>query len=185
MRRLSGQESLINAPEFIKDATVQEFWRWAFSDLKMNDIRGIFAEWLVAKLLDIPLNVRDSWADHDLEKDGVKIEVKSSGYLQSWKQKKPSKIVFSGLKGRVYDYETNTYAPEATYNADVYIFCVQTEKNPEKWNALDLEQWEFYLLYKEDLEKLNQKTISLERVMNSTNSLNLTQISNIRRCDWL
>jgi hypothetical protein len=31
------------------DATVAEFWRWAFSDLRDNTTRGIFAEFLVAK----------------------------------------------------------------------------------------------------------------------------------------
>ena len=31
------------------DATVADFWRWAFSDLRDNTTRGILAEFLVAK----------------------------------------------------------------------------------------------------------------------------------------
>jgi hypothetical protein len=31
------------------DATVADFWRWAFSDLRDNATRGMFAEFLVAK----------------------------------------------------------------------------------------------------------------------------------------
>jgi hypothetical protein len=30
------------------DATVSDFWRWAFSDLRDNTTRGILAEFLVA-----------------------------------------------------------------------------------------------------------------------------------------
>jgi hypothetical protein len=31
------------------DATVADFWRWAFSDLRNNTTRGILAEFLVAR----------------------------------------------------------------------------------------------------------------------------------------
>jgi hypothetical protein len=160
--RLQGNESLQTTIVDSQETTILDFWQWAFSDLQMNDIRGIFAEWLVAKLLDIPLDVRDSWQEWDLTtREGVKIEVKTSAYLQAWAQKRPSTLKFSGLKGRKLNGEDNSYAAEATYNADLYVFCVQVEKDPLKWDALDLDQWQFYMLRRAELAELDQKTLSL------------------------
>jgi len=52
-RKLKGNESLFleNEKGALLSATVLDFWQWAFSDLSMNNIRGVFSEWLVAKLL--------------------------------------------------------------------------------------------------------------------------------------
>lgn len=77
-RRLQGQERLHGGGLDPADARVLEFWRWAFGDLCHNNVRGVFAEWLVAKLLGVELPpTRDAWAAHDLEwRDGLTIEVK-------------------------------------------------------------------------------------------------------------
>ncbi|MHB0998540.1 MAG: hypothetical protein ACYC27_04775 [Armatimonadota bacterium] len=97
---LTGNEVLTNCPDNQK-STVLDFWKWAFSGLKANNIRGIFAEWMVAKLLGLDVPIRDSWAECDLiTPDGIKIEVKTSAYLQVWQQKGLSKISFSGLCGK-------------------------------------------------------------------------------------
>ncbi|MEO6924167.1 MAG: hypothetical protein ABI142_10105, partial [Bryocella sp.] len=47
-------------------ATIADFRQWAFSDLCDDDIKGWFAEWMVAKLLLIPITRRISWANSDL-----------------------------------------------------------------------------------------------------------------------
>ncbi|MEW6234032.1 MAG: hypothetical protein AB1656_01470 [Candidatus Omnitrophota bacterium] len=170
--RLTGGEYLDSSQNELIRNTVLDFWQWAFSDLRSNDIRGVFAEWLVAKLLDIPLSVRDSWAEWDLiMENGIKIEVKASAYLQTWKQKQPSRIVFSGLCGRKLNAETNQYAPISTYNADLYVFCVQIEKNTLLWNALDLNQWRFYLLTKNQLAQYKTKSISLKTLAAAADEL--------------
>ena len=85
-------------------AEVGDFWRWAYSDLLMNKTRGVLAEFIVAKALGLDLSVRNAWSHHDLvTKKGTSIEVKASGYLQSWEQKELSKPSWSGLKSRNYD----------------------------------------------------------------------------------
>jgi len=139
-----------------------EFQSWALGDLKDNANRGVFAEWLVAQLLGIKLgDKRESWAACDLvTDDDIKIEVKSAAYRQSWKQKRDSKIVFSGLRSGNRGAD-QPFASERTYNADWYVFCVQIEKNDDRWNALDLGQWRFYLLSAADLRKINQSSITL------------------------
>lgn len=49
----------------------------------------------------------------------------------------------------------------AICGADIYVFCTQIEQDSERWNALDLNQWRFYLLTKSEMEQLNQKSLSL------------------------
>lgn len=137
-----------------------EFWQWAFGDLRMNDIRGVYAEWMVAKLLGLKPPRRDSWDSCDLRFGEIRIEVKAASYVQAWPQKAPSKITFTGLRGRTWDPQSG-YAPEQTYNADLYVFCLEIEKNPTFWDALDLNQWRFYVLPRSVIEARNCSQISL------------------------
>src|SRR2546427_730485 len=99
-------------------ASIADFWRWAFSDLCDDDIKGIFAEWMVGTLLGLPLSKarRVSWSDSDLVvRPGVGVEVKASAVWQSWKlvnpdgtpkavrasaNLNPKRIRFSGLQAR-------------------------------------------------------------------------------------
>jgi len=73
-----------------------DFWKLSVSDLLSNTTRGTLAEFIVAMAMDIDLsNFREEWDAYDLEtKNGIKIEVKTSAYLQSWFQKNYSKIIF-------------------------------------------------------------------------------------------
>lgn len=130
--------------------TLREFWRWAFGDLRANNVRGVFAEWMVAQLLGLQPEPRGSWDDYDIQlPDGRTIEVKASAYLQVWHttSSPPSVIQFSGLKGqRWLGDAVRRYSGARTYNADIYVFCVQTERDPQRWDALALDQWDFYVL---------------------------------------
>src|SRR5436309_1595976 len=70
---------------------ILSFWQWMCSDLVSNATRGILAEFLVARALGVGReDIRDEWAAYDIETpDGVKVEVKSSAYIQSWAQQRP------------------------------------------------------------------------------------------------
>jgi hypothetical protein len=66
------------------DATVLDYWRWAFSDLRDNTQRGVLAEFLVALALGRTETRRKAWDNYDVTtSSGLRIEVKASGYLQS------------------------------------------------------------------------------------------------------
>jgi hypothetical protein len=41
-------------------AHVLDFWSWAFSDLRQNNVRGHLAEYIVGLALGVPLTVRSS-----------------------------------------------------------------------------------------------------------------------------
>jgi hypothetical protein len=65
----------------LADASLLDFWCWAFTDLCDDDVKGIFVEWLVVKALAIPQVRRVSWANSDLiTAEKVRIEVKASAF---------------------------------------------------------------------------------------------------------
>ena len=63
---------------------LQDFWRWAYSDLLNNTHRGVLAEFLVHSALETKDVTRADWLPFDLTSpSGLRIEVKSSAYLQA------------------------------------------------------------------------------------------------------
>lgn len=144
-----------------------DFWRWFGSNLISNAMRGILAEYIVAESLKLKIDVRSEWDAYDLDYNGLKIEVKSSAYLQSWPQNEFSKIVFGIQPALAWDYNTNTFNDEIKRNSDVYIFCVLKHKNPDTIDPMNLDQWEFYILSTKILdEKIpRQKTITLSSLL--------------------
>jgi hypothetical protein len=87
VRRKSGDEPFHAAGRPI-GAELGDFWRWAFSDLTSNALRGVLAEYLVARALGADRGARTEWDACDVcAPDGTRIEVKSAAYLQSWSQR--------------------------------------------------------------------------------------------------
>jgi len=148
--------------------SIADFWRWAYSNLAANNLRGHLAEFLVASDLKATERVRIEWDDCDLHTEsGIKVEVKSAAYLQSWNQSKHSVISFGVAPTRAYDNKINARKSEAARNSDVYVFCLLAHKDKSTLDPTDLDQWEFYVLPTETLNtKLNnQQTLSLGRLM--------------------
>ncbi len=168
----TGEESFVfNNKEL--PINVLSFWQWSTSELLGNALRGILAEFIVASTIDALDSPREEWDAYDLiTKDGLKIEVKSSAYLQSWKQKELSKISFGIQPTVVWDEDNqwtdnNTRSSYAKRQADIYVFCLLAHKDKSTVNPLDLSQWEFYVL---DTKILNnkvplQKTIGLSSLL--------------------
>ena len=136
-----------------KDFSVLDFWRFGFSNLNSNDIRGILAEYLVhCSLFQVSqIGIRDSWADSDvISPSGTPIEVKCTAYLQTWPQKKPSVLRFSNLRGQRQNIGSS---PKSEYKSDVYVFAVIKTLDPARLNLLDIDQWEFYVLSRLELSR--------------------------------
>lgn len=137
---LTGTETLGNS-----GVTASDFWRWAFSDLRENVTRGVLAEFLVARALGDQRPIRAAWDDYDIETpSGIKVEVKSAGYLQSWPQKRLSRITLGGLTGRRWDTELG-YGGDREVRADVFVFAIQTCQDPDSYDMVDLAQWQFWV----------------------------------------
>lgn len=146
------------------DFSLLDFWQWSASDLVNNALRGVLAEFIVAKSLNIEDTVRSGWDAYDLLlPNGIKIEVKSAAYVQSWFQKNLSKISFGIGKTRKWTEKTNHLESESRRQADIYVFCLLNHKIQETIDPLNTNQWEFYVLpaYVLNDSANNQKQISL------------------------
>ena len=155
---------LSGAEEILPGVTVRDFWAWALGDLRLNANRGMLAQFLVARALGDERPRDDGWGNFDvLTPEGIKVEVKSSGYLQSWRQSRRSRIVFSGLKALSWDDEGG-YGAEPEYRADVYVFAVHTCQMPSLYDPLELDAWQFYVPPASVIRDLGQKSIGLSRL---------------------
>jgi hypothetical protein len=169
-------DRVIGADVELQNASLLDFWKWAFSDLCDDDLKGIFAEWLVLKLLGIPAVRRVSWANSDIiTLEGVRIEIKSTSYWQSWKLidevgsvrpmplhpvSRKTKVRFAGLKARDAVMAPANTEPQIL-KSHIYVFAFQHEKDFDQWNAMDLSQWEFYVLPVSRMRELRGRSVSL------------------------
>jgi hypothetical protein len=75
-----------------------------------------------------------------------RIEVKSAAYLQSWYQKRPSRITFSTRRTLAWDPDTGEFGTVAQRHAQVYVFALLAHTDKPTVNPLELDQWRFYVL---------------------------------------
>lgn len=149
-RRLKGSEPLRLHGQGLS-LTLLDFWQWGMSDLVSNLARGRLAEFIVAYALGIDprVGVRNEWDAFDLTTPhGIKVEVKSSAYLQSWYQKRFSTVGWALGPTRAWDRATNEYSSEARWQADVYVFALLDHRVKETVEPLDLDQWCFFVVPK-------------------------------------
>ena len=120
-----------------KFANVLSFWQWGGSDLTNNVWRGVLAEYIVAFAVNCDHQPREEWAGVDLTMEHcgqeIKIEVKSSAFVQTWQQEKYSEIKF------------RISLSEKEPKADVYVFCLLAHQGADV-NPLNLAHWEFYVV---------------------------------------
>ena len=131
------------------------------SDLKTNNVRGYLAEFLVARAVGASTS-RVEWDAWDVTSpDGVKIEVKTSGYIQAWAQNKLSVPTFRVAPAYGWDPSTGTWSQGQNYNADVYVFCLHTATSHDAYDPLDTSQWEFYVASRRAVEERTTRQMGL------------------------
>lgn len=163
----TGSETFTKNGESTK-MNLLDFWSWSSSDLINNAQRGVLAEFIVTRALEVESSYRLEWDAYDIKTNSeLKIEVKSASYLQSWKQDKFSDISFGIQKTKGWNAKTNEYSHECKRQSDIYVFCLLTEKDSNKIDPLNLDQWKFYVIETSVLnDKLgDQKTISLKSLL--------------------
>jgi hypothetical protein len=159
-KRLTGAERFLGL-----DATVGDFWAWAYSDLRDNTTRGILAEFLVARAVRDQRDLRIGWDNFDAQsEEEARIEVKCSAFLQSWSQKRHSDLVFGRLSAREFDSKTNEYSVDPRVRADVFVFAIQTQRDPATYDMLDLSHWEFWVASGKTVSERAGRTVGINWV---------------------
>jgi hypothetical protein len=145
------------------------FWQWSASNLIGNTMRGCLAEYIVALALGLTSGVRNDWEAYDLKFNEWRIEVKASGYLQTWSQKRLSRPLFSIRPARKWNPITNEMGIEMRRESDLYVFALHHHKEKPTLDPLDLTQWTFYVLPTARLEDSPQlhhaKSISFSSLL--------------------
>ncbi|MDR7300861.1 hypothetical protein [Haloactinomyces albus] len=144
-------------------AHLADFWRWASSDLLSNTLRGTLAEYIVALALGgVDGRVRREWDAVDLiTPEGIRVEVKSAAYLQTWVQERPSQITFGIAPTYGWYAETNSYSTERRRQADAYVFCLLHHTDKATVDPLNLDQWTFLVMA---TSKLNESVGDQSRI---------------------
>lgn len=168
-KKLDGAETFKNGEGSpLAAADILDYWSWAYSDIVVNTNRGALAEFIVARAIGSEPPVRTDWAAYDLDTPtGIKVEVKSSAYLQSWHQTSLSKPIFSIRKAREWSPETNKLNEELLRHSDVYVFCLLSSRGDKRLlDPLDLSQWEFYVVKTTEIDRIfgERFTIGINRV---------------------
>lgn len=175
----SGQEQLTYNDKPL-DFSLLDFWRWSVSDILSNATRGRFAEFIVATATNIDKTIiRDEWSAYDLETpDGIKLEIKSAAYVQSWFQRTLSKISFRTKAALYWDSSTNKYSSEKKRYADVYVFCLLHHTNKFTVDPLNLNHWEFYILSTKELNEYtrSQHSLTLKSLQGLTYSVSYDRL---------
>ena len=163
--RKSGAEP-IHADGVSSGGTLLDFWRWSASDLLSNATRGIFAEYLVHRAVcSQESTIRDEWDAFDLTTpDGIRVEVKSAAYIQSWYQKEESRISFSVRKTLAWSAATNELDTVPKRQAQVYVFALLHERAMP--DPLNVHHWSFYVV----------PTSALDARTRSQHSITLTSL---------
>ena len=156
-------------------ATLQDFWRWAYSDVLVNTIRAVFGEFLVASALGVQSKPRVDWDSVDLRLESATIEVKTTSEIQAWPHPEgvtPSPPRFDIARHEKWDAETGEYSTERGRWSDCYVFCLykgpdhEPSTNLERRMAvLDVSNWRFHVAPTSELNHLgDQKTIGLKAI---------------------
>jgi len=160
--------------------TIKDFWAWSASDIMSNTTRSRFAEFIVATATNVDLRIpRQEWESYDLlTPEGIKIEVKSSAYIQSWYQKEISKIIFSIKPARYWNSSNGEQESIAIRHADIYVMCLLKNKDQSTINPLDMDQWDFYVLSRQELDnyKRSKHSITLKSLENLTKPVTYAEL---------
>ena len=127
-----------------------------------NNLRGIFAEYLVADILGEGWEVCDgTYADYDLLGPmGAKLEVKSSAFIQSWWRMSVEEGASPISKPKFSIKERLGKCGNRRRAADVYVFALHESKDTGVADHRRVEQWGFYVCLTASLPT-GQKTITL------------------------
>lgn len=152
--------------------TMNDYWRWAYSDLADSINRSVLAEFIVASSIGaahIDDNAsRSALKLYDLlSPGGYKLSVKSAAYVQSDDTEHPDHISFQIAPSRILNSAGQPRLDTPfKRNSDAYVFCIYKAMEKDEY-PLDLDLWEFYVLSTSalDKEKPIQKTITLPSLL--------------------
>ncbi|HKU49920.1 MAG TPA: hypothetical protein VJP79_08220, partial [Nitrososphaera sp.] len=138
-----------------RNRTAVDFWRWSYSDLMENTTRGIVAQYIVAWAIGVDGSRHDPWRSYDLlSKEGKRVEVKATGFLQAWDYGAAGRKPLFVLAPKLQWSKETGLAKEPTWNADIYVLCYFYWTDLKTADIMNLDQWKFWVFGKDELVKV-------------------------------
>jgi hypothetical protein len=185
VRKLTGSEVFKNSGPI--SFNVLEFWQYGFSSLNSNVLRGALAEFIVENALkqNSDIDVRSPWGDYDVLYQDKKIEVKCCAYIQDWDQNDYSIIKWSGLKAKELYYsdavqKKSEMVKTTAYKSDIYVLALFKHQEHSSLDILDMDQWCFYVLSKEEIRCITKDGGSVSLSKLSKNNINPVAFSDLK-----
>lgn len=147
--------------------SVLDFWQYRYGYLAGQSPE--IAEFLVAKALGVEMAENVAyWTAYDMSYRGLRIEVKTTEYVHPWNKKSVSHVRTFSIAPSNNRYWGRDEEREVSRQNDLYIFCLNTNKEVQNPRPLILDDWEFFVVetavinrYAEKKNNPNQKKISL------------------------
>lgn len=143
------------------------FALWASGEINSNIKRGMLAEYIVASVLGVLEEHHEEWESYDVLFQGVKIEVKSSGFgTPPFLQTKKPPIPKFDIKQREWAWSNklNDFVGDGTptRHADIYVFAVSLARTQMDFRPFSKEDWEFFVVPTVEVNRNfeQQKTVS-------------------------
>ncbi len=148
--------------------SVLDFWRYQYSNI--GALGGELAEFFVARALGInKAENLDYWTAYDISYRYKRIEVKSTQYVHAWNKTRVSEqrsFSIEPTRNAYWSYQKGNQKEYERQN-DLYVFCLNQNKDITKNDPLCIDDWVFYIVptYKiNEYANERQKTISLNVV---------------------
>lgn len=146
---------------------VTDFWRWAFSTLEDNTLRGIVGQYIVAWAIGADNVVHDSWQAYDLlAPNGRKIEVKTTSFAQIWKYGEKNRRPLFVIKPTRYYTHEKGLEDKVSYNADIYVLCYYSWTDSNSMDVTNISHWKFWVFSLSELLSIlnGKKSISVKKL---------------------
>lgn len=150
-----------------KPATVLDFWKWAYSMLDDNSLRGMVAQFIVAWAIGADNVPNDSWRSYDvLAPNGRKIEVKTTAFAQMWEYGEKNRVRRFVLKPTKAYSRKHGLSDKRTFNADIYVLCYYSWKDNKTMHTKNIDHWEFWVFTVTQLIRIldDRKSVSVEKL---------------------
>jgi len=150
-----------------RSVTVLDFWRWAFSMLEDNTLRGIVGQYIVAWAIGADKVIHDSWQSYDLlAPNGKKIEVKTTSFAQIWKYGEKNRRPLFVIKPTRYYTPEKGLGDEVSYNADIYVLCYYSWPDSNSMDVTNINHWKFWVFSLSELLSIlnGKKSISVKKL---------------------
>ncbi|MBO5476776.1 MAG: hypothetical protein J6A15_03360 [Clostridia bacterium] len=163
------------------DFGIVELWEQKYSNI--YNMQETIAEFLVERALGLEKSFNsDYWTLYDILYRDYRIEVKETGYYHPWNEEGNISLqrVF-GITKANSNYEDNTKENKYERQNDIYVFCLNTGKDKETSNPMNINNWKFYIIPTAVINKQcgNNKTISLNRVKNLAREVQYNEIKEV------